>query len=158
MEHLDSTIDADFYRLIHQLAGTPREDDPSERRGQHRQAFSTVQRIAPHPGPGFPPDSEFFEVRCHDLTRSGFSFFLPAPPDFTALVAAFGTPPHLIYVGAEVRHSDRVLRHPSGLVEHVGGGAGAVAYQSVEGNIPTPLILVGCRFTRRMERPFPAGR
>lgn len=157
MENFESTIDADFYRLIHQLAATQRDDDPSERRDHPRRPFATIQRIAPHPGPGFPADSEFFEVRCHDLTQSGFSFFLPTRPDFKSLVAAFGTSPNVIWVGAEVRHCKEVLRHPSGLVEHVGGRAGRVGYQDVEGEIPTPTILVGCRFTRRMEKPSPAG-
>jgi len=153
MSNLDSEIDANFYQLIHQLAGSPRHPDQSERRGKRRQAFLVVQRIAPLGGGGFPGDSEFFQVRCHDLSEGGFSFFLPRPPEFTSLVAAFGSPPEMIYVGADVSHSANVLVHRSGWVEQVEGRAGHVSYQGIDGDPATPMVLVGCRFTRRLQKP-----
>jgi len=129
-----------------------------ERRDHPRRAFAAIQRIAPYSGCEFPVDSEFFEVRCHDLTQSGFSFFLPDTPDFSSLVAAFGTSPNVIWVGAEVRHCKHVLRHPSGLVEYLGDRAGRVGDPKAGGEVPTPMILVGCRFTRRLNGPSPSDR
>lgn len=153
MPHFTSEVDANFYRLIHTLVGSEPNDEPSERRRSMRNAFGSVQKIAPRSGPRLPEDHEFVEVRCHDLTQAGFSFFLPTRPEFSTLVAAFGTPPELIYMAAEVRHCESVLLYPSGIVERVHGEAARTSYQSVDGETATPMILVGCRFTERLEKP-----
>jgi len=150
---MKSEVDASFYQLIHQLLSSQRERARSERRGRRRKRFQANQRIAPLRGSRFPDDSEFFTVRCYDLTRAGFSFFMSMRPDFTALVAEFGAPPNTIYVVAEVRRCSTVLVHRSGLVEHIEGRASHVSYQGPKGEYISPMILVGCRLVARLEKP-----
>ena len=157
MPHPASEIDASFYRLIHQLVGSQPEGDPAERRRAERRPFHAVHRIAPRRGPGFPDEGEFIEVQCHDLTRAGFSFFLPNPPDFSSLIVAFHSPCEVIYVAAEVSYSSSVLLHPSGLVEHVHGHAGGGVCPSPDSQSPTPTILVGCRFIEQLEKAHRSG-
>jgi len=155
--HGTSDIDANFYRLIHEMVGPQLRDEPAERRAGVRRPFWGVQRIAPRRGPHFPGDDEFVEVRCYDLTRAGFSFFLPIRPDFDKLVAAFGTPPELIYVGAEVSRCDDVLVHASGEVEHIHGRAGQAAGQDPRSDAARPMILVFCRFSQRLAQNAAQG-
>lgn len=147
-------IDAGFYQLIHQLVGPSlKKDDKAERRGGQRYRFWTRQLVAPWDGGPVPPDELFGYVQCYDLTRAGFSFFLPTEPAFTSLVAAFGDPPQRIYVAAEVAHSARVLLHASGLVEQLDGNrASHVSYRSPDGRPATSMVLVGCSFIQRLER------
>lgn len=144
----ENEIDANFFNLIHQLVGTPEED---ERWELPRQPFPSVQRIAVRCGPGIPDESEFFEVRCHDLTRAGFSFLLPGQPGFADLVAAFGTPPEVIYIGARVSHCKNVLVDSSGRVEKPQNRAGQFGHETAAGHAATPMILVGCKFTERLK-------
>jgi len=150
-------VDANFYRLIHQMVGPQLRDEPAERRDGARCPFWGVQRIAPRRGLGFPGDDEFVEVRCYDLTRAGFSFFLPIRPDFDRLVAAFGTPPELIYVAADVSRCNDVLVHPSGQVEHIHGPPDQAAGQDRPSDTARPMILVFCRFTERLARTDTEG-
>ncbi len=153
MAYFISEIDADFYRFIHEWTGPQSEEEPAESRRAGRHPFPARHRIAPCRGPAFPEDGEFFEVRCHDLTRAGFSFYLPARPDFTSLVAAFRGPSGMIYVAAEIAHCGDVILYPSGLVEHVGDPAGAAALRGPDGETGTPMVLVGCRFTHKVQKP-----
>jgi hypothetical protein len=146
-------IDASFYQLIHQVAGTAlRQEKRSDRRGRRRYRFWTRQLVAPWDGGPVPPDEEFGCVQCYDLTQAGFSFFLPAEPAYASLAVAFGQAPNMIFVGAEVVHCARVLLHASGLVEEIEERASHVSYQSPDGRPATPLVMVGCRFVRRLER------
>jgi hypothetical protein len=140
-------IDAHFYRLIHQLAESQASPD---RRRALRHPFSVTQRIAPRRGQGFPEDSEFLPVQCHDLSQSGFSFLMLARPDFTSLVAAFGNPPEVIYVAAEVSHCTEVVLDRSGVTERVHDQTGRVIGPSADGQTATRMVLVGCRFTQRL--------
>ncbi len=156
MSFTSGEIDASFYRLIHSLAGLAGEEDRKERRGAPRQPFLARQRIAPRRDQSLPEASQFLEVPCRDLSRSGFSFLWPAPPDFTSLVAVFGDSPHEIYVGAEVAQCTSVLVYASGLVEHVQGQVPPTACQTADGESPALMVLVGCRFTERLE-PRPRG-
>jgi hypothetical protein len=152
MQHGTSEIDASFYGLIHRLAGSQLQDEPAERRRTARHPFSVVQWIAPRRGSHFPDDHEFLEVRCHDLSRAGFSFFLPIRPDFRALVAAFGTPGQLVYVGAEVLRCHSVLVYPSGELERIDPGDGG-ASQGPRSQTARPMVLVACQFTKRLTKP-----
>lgn len=152
-----SDVDANFYRLIHQMVGPQLTDEPAERRGGARRPFWGVQRIAPRRGNRFPADAEFVEVRCYDLTRAGFSFFLPIRPDFDKLVAAFGTPPELLYVAAEVSRCDDVLVYPRGEVEHLHDRADEAAGQNARTAKARPMILVFCRFIERLARSAGQG-
>jgi hypothetical protein len=157
MPYSASQIDASFYRLIHQLVSAQEEEEPAERRGTVRHTFAATERIAPYRGGRFPDEGEFAEVRCHDLSQTGFAFFLPAPPDFTSLVVAFGTPPELIYAVAEVMHFSRVLLHPSGVVEEVGDPPEGAGARLSHGQAGRPMVLVGCRLVKRLEKPASGG-
>jgi hypothetical protein len=152
MPHHASEIDANFYRLIHELVGPQLEDEPAERRRRERRPFPVDQWIAPRHGPAFPADSQFLKVRCHDLTEGGFSFLVPQAPDFDHLVAAFGDPPNLLYVGAEVRHCHRVLVSPSGDMRHAADPAAEPGPQG-QASAAKPMVLVGCRFIERLHKP-----
>ena len=153
MAGTSNEIDANFFRLIHQLVTTSAEEADQDRRRNSRNLFECIQRIAPWDGGGFPEDSEFRAVRCHDLTRAGFSFLMPTEPQFHALVAAFGSPPQVIYVGAEVTHAEHVLLHPSGRVERPDDDAREAGAARPPAEPATRMLLVGCRFTRRLRKP-----
>ena len=150
MAMLESEVTANFYNLIHQLVEAAELGEAAERRGDHRRSFRSTQRIALQHGPGIPDESEFIDVRCHDLTGSGFSFLLSGPPKFDALVAAFGPPPHSIYIAARVSHCDKVLVHSSGVVERVDDCRQQTGRQASTGRDATPMVLVGCRFVKRL--------
>lgn len=146
MGSLEAEIDASFYNLVHQLSaavGGP----TSDRRRQRRSRFVATQRIALRRAPGIPDESEFIEVQCHDLNRQGFSFLMAGEPSFHFLVAAFGTPPHVIYLSARVTYSEPVVVHESGLIERCTDSGGP------NGARPSParrMVLVGCEFTERL--------
>jgi hypothetical protein len=149
MAVIGAEVDVVFYNLIHQLAGSPSKDGGVQRRHGLRQQFLVAQRIAPGFLGEIPPDEAFREVRCYDLTRSGFSFFLAAPPDFEVLVAAFGWPPSVIHVGAKVVHQREVLLHPSGLVQPLSNPSSR-SREAPADRSATALVLVGCRFLQRL--------
>ncbi len=147
MGSLEAEIDASFYNLVHQLsaaAGGPAGD----RRRQRRSRFVATQRIALRRAPGIPDESEFFEVQCHDLNRQGFSFLMAREPSFHFLVAAFGTPPHVICLSARVTYSEPVVVHESGLIERQNDSGGANASKSAT---PRRMVLVGCEFVERLQ-------
>lgn len=149
---LENEVDANFYTLIHQLAGSVVSDQGAERRDVRRQSFVATQRIAARRGDHVPDEPDFVEVRCQDLTRRGFSFLLPSRPDFDCLVAAFGSPPGEIYVAAEITHCCEVLVHPSGLVQRLEDGVSPADREDPADQAATMMVLVGCRFTRRMRK------
>lgn len=139
-------IDANFFSLIHNLVGPPGPDESVERRTHERQPFQSIQRIAARRGLALPDESEFFEVRCHDLTGGGFSFLLTREPDFDSLVATFGTPPKAIYIAARVTHRAPVLVYPTWQIKRLDAPAGV---PPPENPAAMPMVLVGCRFTER---------
>jgi diguanylate cyclase len=100
---------------------------PSDRRTQARYRFPRVQRIAPLADGQFPPPETFREVQCRDLAAGGFSFWLPAPPDFSSMVLALSTGGEVEYLTAEAAHTTKVER---------------------DGDVS---FLVGARFTGRIE-------
>jgi hypothetical protein len=142
--------DATFYRLIHEMVS--RQPGPADRRSKRRNPFRTVQKIAGWDGEHFPAGDAFFDTRCYDLNAGGFSFLSPNEPPFDRLVAAFGKPPQQIFIAAEVRHLVPVLVHASGTIERLEGDAAAAS--SSAGQTPgQPMVLVGCRFLRRLPKP-----
>ncbi|MHC4177117.1 MAG: hypothetical protein ACYSWU_06405 [Planctomycetota bacterium] len=151
MAPVGNELDANFFSMIHQLACGAREDEAAERRTERRRTFLSSQRIAPRHGPGVPDESQFFEVPCHDLSRGGFSFFLPHRPDFDSLAVAFGTPPEVIYMAAEVSHCEDVSVDSCGQVRPVHGPGGETGPEDLDGPAATPMVLVGCRFIRRLQ-------
>ena len=152
---LDTEIDANFYNLVHQLAEDQRKK-VQERRGAERQQFVCTQRIALRRDAGVPDESEFFDVRCHDLTRQGFSFLSPRAPTFHFLVAAFGAPPETIYLSARVARSQEVLIDSSGNV-HANPDETAVSDHGSPDGLQR-MYLVGCSFLERLERPSEAAQ
>jgi hypothetical protein len=148
-----SEIDANFYRLIHQMLTTPRNNGGTERRSERRQQFRMAQRIAPWSGLQFPSEDEFCPIECRDLTRSGFSFLAAMEPRDSTMVVEFGAPPQVIYVGAQVLHSVPVICYPSGLVAQITGRNDAASLAAHGHERGRPMFLVGCRFTRRLQRP-----
>jgi len=153
MPNIGSEIDANFYRLIHQMLTTPHKEDLAERRSEKRRDYRAAQRIAPWDGSTFPGEDKFFPIQCRDLTRSGFSFLAATEPRFTAMVAEFGTPPDVMYVGAQVLHSVPVICYPSGLVVQMTGRSDAATLAAHPNERGRPMFLVGCRFTRRLQSP-----
>ena len=149
----ENEVDADFFTSLHRAAPSarPLADGPLNRRDCSRRPFHSVQRIAPRRGPGVPAESDFFEVPCYDLTQRGFSFLIPARPEFDSLVAEFDIPPAKVYIAAEVVRCTRVLVYPPDTQQPLGSwslqrNSGAGAENGV------PRILVGCRFAERLQR------
>jgi diguanylate cyclase len=106
----------------------PVDSDASqaERRHSPRHKFERIQRIAPYRAGRVPAADEFHDVRCRDISAGGFSFWLPSPPDYSALVIALGQDSATKYLIAEVVRTTAV--------QH--GDAS--------------VYLVGCRFTGRL--------
>lgn len=147
----DARSDADFYWMIHQRIADIPDDDGLDRRRHRRNRFLGIQWLAPWDGVEFPVESEFLEVRCYDLTRSGVSYFAPQRPPYEQVVMGFGRKPDLIYVSAEPIHFSQVLLFPSGQVTSIGETPGPISRCSPSGEVGTAMILVGCRFLRRLE-------
>ncbi len=145
-------VDASFFEMVHRIAGPLLDESKSERRDRDRRPFGVTQWIAPRRQAGLPDDSEFVEVKCHDLNRAGFSFLLPSRPSFTALVASFSTGAGRVYMGAEVLHCASVLVYPSGQIEHISGRASDVSYRGPNGEKGQPMVLVGCRFAGQLQK------
>jgi len=143
-------IDANFYNMIHQLADSVQLDRQEDRRKEPREAYPSTQRIATRRGSDLPDESQFFDVRFYDLTRSGFSFLVPSAPASDSLVAAIGASPNTIYLAAEVTHRTEVLVYSSGLVERAKHSA-AIGRHGLNSKDATPMVLVGCRFTEKIE-------
>jgi len=154
MPHVGSEIDANFYRLIHRLLVTPRNDRNTERRSEQRADYHIVQRVAPWDGTRFPEPSEFLQVQCHDLTRAGFSFLIPAEPRFRTLVVEFGVAPDVLYLAAQVLRSVSVVCHSSGALTRKSGLDDASPLSEKHGEKGRPMFLVGCRLTRRLRKPI----
>jgi len=150
MPDLETEVDASFYNLIHRLTDAPPEDETAERRRHERKPFSSVQRIAPQRGPEIPDKSEFVEVRCYNLTRAGFSFLMPSHPDFHSLVAEFSGASDTIHVAAEIVKCSDVLVDSSGQVDRIVNGFKQLGDPVAAEQTTTPMVLVGCRFTRRL--------
>ena len=84
------------------MRGNERLDGTKDRRSHPRRTYPYHQLIAPL-GEGATMDQHaFYEVRCCDISASGFSFISVIVPQHRAFVVAFGTPPSLTYVTAEV--------------------------------------------------------
>jgi hypothetical protein len=150
-----SDSDANFYRMIHELIAR-QSTTAADRRSDQRRPFRTVQQIAGWDGRHFPAREAFFDALCHDLTCGGFSFLSPDRPPFKYLVAAFGKPPEQIFIAAEVRHLVPVLVHASGTFERVEEYA-APAPRSAGDRPAETMVLVGCRFLRRLSKPDSPG-
>ena len=101
----------------------------SNRRAHSRRPFRTQQRVAPYIDGRMPTPAMFQAVQCFDISSSGFSYLLDGPAEHQALIVALGVPPDITYLTARVEHSTMKQEQPS------------------------PLYLIGCRFTGRIEVP-----
>jgi len=149
MSGSQTQIDADFFNHIHRIVGKRKMDEEAQRRARPREPLESWHRVVPWDGQGIPDPSEFVEVTCHELTRSGFSFLVAYRPGFRHLVAEFGRPPEVIRVACEVVRCTDVMMDADGRVEQLGG----IRYDRSRAATGTPMVLVGCRFTRRLDAP-----
>ena len=150
---MEAPPDGDFYQLIQQLAQAIGSNQNRERRRQPRITYRVIQRIAPWTSAGFPLESSFFEVACRDLSRGGFSYFSPMPPDVNSVVVELGNPPDTMYVLAEVLHHRQVVMYPSGEVKSAWSLSGNEPNPSQQQSAGLIMYLVGCRFVRRLRKP-----
>jgi hypothetical protein len=102
------------------------------RRGEARFTFTASQRVAPLARGKLPLLDEFINVRCYDLSRKGFSFLLPQPPTYDAIVAELTLPGQRVYLKARVKH---------------------ITGMTVDGQFQ---FQVGCEFSDRVLYPTPA--
>ncbi|MGQ9506105.1 MAG: PilZ domain-containing protein [Thermogutta sp.] len=97
-----------------------------QRRRSPRYSFEAVEWVAPVKGATFPSLGDFVPIRCRDISKSGFSFWLDTPPDFQELIVRIQKGTNAVFVKAEVIH---VTRHTAS---------------------DSHKFLVGCRFTERL--------
>lgn len=68
-----------------------------------RHPYRDLQQIAPYTvGRPLPTASDFYSVRCYDLSMKGISFITTAPPEYQAVVIRLGNPPAARYMIASV--------------------------------------------------------
>lgn len=99
-----------------------------QRRRSPRFAFEAVQWIAPVKEDNRRGPVNFAPVRCHDISKSGFSFWTDAPPDFEEIIVRLQKSTDTIFVKAAIVH--------------------VTPHADVEGR----KFLVGCRFKERISR------
>ncbi len=124
--------DASFYELVHKVLTTQHAQEledaaDRERRIRNRQSFSTVQSVAPIIEGRLPKLSELHEVLCHDLSTSGFSFYVASPPTTESLLVRLAGNGKATFLTAQVMHCRQVAD----------GGETA--------------FLAGCKFTGRVQ-------
>lgn len=73
-----------------------------QRRRMPRFAFDSIQRVAPLSNGKKPNPGDFIPVRCRDISRGGFSFYLDERPDFTQIVVLVCDNQKCIYLTAQV--------------------------------------------------------
>ncbi len=127
-----------------------------ERRRAARHGFRTIQRIALWRTLDFPAESDFFDVQCHDISQSGFSFLLPIKPDFVEVVAELRMREAVIYLRAKVAHAREVLIDEAGRLKPIRNEIGLGLWFGQEDG-GRPMFLVGCRFLRRLHKPRHGG-
>ena len=119
---------ADVVQAVRRELDQANSPQASNRRNHARRPFPTHQFVAPYLDGKLPALTEFFQVQCHDISPTGFSYLLAKPAEQQSIVVALGSPPNVTYLTARVMHS--TMTH--------------------SGNMP--MFLIGCRFTGRIER------
>lgn len=152
MPSIDAEIDANFYELIHKLMRSDSDEGQPNRRCHPRESFSSLHKVAPYDGVNLPQPADFIGVCCHDLARGGFSYLSAIRPTSTHLIVAFGIPPDITCMEAQVVRSSDVLQYAStGLLEESGDPKDSVQYEGPNGEIGVPQFLVSCQFVRRLK-------
>ena len=98
----------------------------SECRHEGQQPPGLPVRVAPARAGVVPADGNLVDVECHNLSRSGFSYWVMSPPEFKEVLVVFGKKPPGVRLRARVVHTE--------ILEH-------------KGRLRT---LVGCEFCRRL--------
>jgi hypothetical protein len=107
---VDYAKDAKFFEVVKDLTRRAEPGRSSERRGRQRQPYPCYQYVAPFRDSRMPSPEEFQQVRCHDISTGGFSYFTAELPDHDRIVAAFGTAPAFTYLTAEIHYAKRVAQ------------------------------------------------
>ena len=81
-----------------------------ERRQRSRRAYPYHQLVAPVVGGELPKPREFTRVCCRDIAAGGFSYLASEPPPSETVIVAFGKPPRLVHLAAQVVHVTRIKR------------------------------------------------
>lgn len=118
---------ADVVQAVQRELDEANNAQASNRRNHARRPFPTHQYVAPFLDNTLPALTEFYQVQCHDISPTGFSYLLAKPAEHQSIVVALGSPPNVTYLTARVMHS--TMTH--------------------SGN--KPMFLIGCRFTGRIE-------
>ena len=117
------------------------------RRHVRYNADTSVLFIAPTQSFGEVPRlSAFFPVRCNDLSRGGFSFFFPAPPEFGTLIVQLGNRRSCLYMEAEVVHFSAIKHIPDKSAWDIHG-------REYESRFDSAAVKVGCQFLKRVSPP-----
>ena len=146
MTRLDQPGAMDAYEIAHRIL-TSSPVPGQERREAPRHPFVTRQWIAPYDGSSFPEESAFFQVRCHDLSQTGFSFVVPEKPGFSFLVISLGEPPNQMHMAARIVRCCRITLLGGGHIEIIDDetGGGDLDQETDQ------TFLVGCEFKGRLD-------
>lgn len=128
------------YEVLNPGPGTSEK----ERRAVQRHPFRFVQRIAAYDDQQSLDGLRFFPVQCHDISRRGIAFLLPARLDFSRLVVELGSDGERMYFEAEAVN----FRYLDG--SHDDDGDDVLASMSGIGSAPR-AVLVGCRFKTKLD-------
>lgn len=125
MTQLDASALAQQLSELSEAWAKNRANVETDRRSAERKPYPCMQRIGAFKGE-IPAWDNLQEVRCHDLSTTGFSFFTPTMPSRETIVAVFGSETENVVLLAQVRYVKRVAKGE------------------------TNLYLVGCKFLRKL--------
>ena len=91
---------------------SPESDDLRPHRATPRFIVEELQRIAPVQAGQSPDSADFRQVRCSDVSSSGFSFTVPEEPHYEELIAEFAMSSETTYLRARVRNRTPVGPEP----------------------------------------------
>lgn len=118
-----------------------------KRRHVRYSADTSVLFIAPTQKYGEKPSQkDFFPVRCKDLSRGGFAFFLHEAPDFATLVVQLGSQRSPIYMEAEIVHFSQTERIAN-------KSAWDILGREYASHFDGSAFQIGCQFIKRVATP-----
>jgi hypothetical protein len=82
----------------------PNETYGVDRRREERRWIALRTRIGYIRGGALPSDRNLVEVQCHNISKSGFAYWILSAPEQDELVVVFGEGPHCIRMLARVIH------------------------------------------------------
>src|SRR5580765_237292 len=95
-----SENDAGFFTLAHEVL------EAAERRISARKPYNGYRLVAPYDGK-MPTADQFRQVRCHDLSGTGISYFDDESPTHSQIVLLSPEKPNELLI-AEIVHRTRV--------------------------------------------------